>query len=113
MLRKGCRPAFKGCECTRANSFLKTAHLHPLSNCTVAQPVESQADPRLSQRPDERIKGTQFCVLAQGKTWQGLIWNLGQGLEGVKVLVPGNLAFPPEETGVTSPEATMFLVSKA
>ena len=37
----------------------------------------------------------QFCVLAQGQTWQGPVWGWAQDLKGVTVLNPGNSAFPP------------------
>lgn len=55
--------------------------------------------------PDERTKRTQFCVLAQGQTWQDPVWDWCQGLEGAKVSAAGNLAFLLEETRDISPKA--------
>lgn len=44
--------------------------------------------------PDERKKRTIVLCLSQGQTWQGLVWDWDQGLEGIKVLACGNLAYP-------------------
>lgn len=43
---------------------------------------------------DKRTKGT-LCVLVEGQTWQAVFWGWGLGLRGVKVSVPGKLAFDP------------------
>lgn len=41
------------------------------------------------------------------------VWGWGQDLEGVKVSVPGNLAFPHKETGVMGPKVAMCLICNA
>lgn len=51
------------------------------------------------------------CLLRSGLG--KAILELWQGLEGGKVLIPGNLAFPPEVTGVISPKAAMNSVCNA
>lgn len=61
--------------------------------------VGSQVVPRHSQRTKQAL----LRVLAQGQTWQGLGWGWDQDPEGVKVSVPGNLSFPSEERGVSTP----------
>lgn len=44
------------------------------------------------------------------QTWKGLEQGWGQGLEAVKVLVPGNLNFPLDEDKVISYKVTVLLI---
>lgn len=66
-----------------------------------------------SRRPHERTKRAQFCAVTQGQPWQGLGRGWGQSLEGVKVLVPGNISSPSEETGVISSKVAVCSVYDA
>ena len=92
--------------------FLKSTHTHrhrhrhTHTHCSTlrARPIQGFQRPRWNNK-----KNQVLCyVLAQEQTWQGLVWGCGLGIKQVKVLVPGYLAFPLEETGVISPKAAVM-----
>lgn len=41
------------------------------------------------------------------------LWGWSQSFKGIKLSVPGNLAFPCEEAGVIVPKAAVYLVCHA
>lgn len=71
--------------------------------------AKSQIHLRLSQRLCWQDKGSFFSVLAQRQTCQGQSGAGARASEEIRFqfLVPGNLAFLPEETGVISPKAAV------
>lgn len=63
--------------------------------------VESQGNPRFSHRHWRMDKGTQKL------SWQDSVWEWGKGLQGINILVAGNLViFFPEEIRLISSTET-------
>lgn len=65
--------------------------------------LKTQTDPRHPREAPMKgqSKPSSVSLPRPGATWQGLGW--GEGPEGVKVSVPGNLPFPLEEAAVSIP----------